>query len=188
MTFITFDTETTGLPRSFKCQADETTLKCWDGCRLVQIAWRVYNDHDSLISSQCRLVQPAGFEIPGDATAIHGISTESAMLHGAPIQDILAEFMEVVAGVDDLVAHNISFDDNVIRSEMIRCGMDLAMWETKTRVCTMLGNKHLFGGRWLKLAAMYARLVGPVPEHLRLHSADADCRLCADIYIRSKHL
>lgn len=55
-----------------------------------------------------------GVEIPAEAAAIHGISTEHARAHGRPAAEVVADVTNalhdaVVAGVP-LVGHNIKFD------------------------------------------------------------------------------
>jgi hypothetical protein len=37
-------------------------------------------------------------------------------------------------------------------------------------------------GKWPKLHVLYEQLCGPLPEDTRLHNADTDAHLCANIY------
>ncbi len=188
--FLVIDTETTGLPCSFKCKADVDNFSNWDTCRMVQIAWRVYNDSYETLAVRERLIVPNGFTIPDDATAIHGISTAFATDNGKQISDVLFELINDVKhfGVDTAIAHNMRFDDNVVASEMYRIGEAelVKVWKSLRKYCTMLNNAYRFGGTWPKLAALYQKVVGTIDPSTKLHSADDDCRLCAEIYIATR--
>lgn len=190
MTFLVFDTETTGLPNVYNVRATPNTLDNWMYCRLIQVAWRVYTYEDNqfnLVSSQSHLIRPDGFQIPEAATRIHGVTTAHAINNGVAIQTAIASLMADIElhNVDTLVAHNISFDDNVVLSEMHRLGLDTSKWEELDQYCTMRSNKHLFGGRWPKLNMLYNKLIGPISNSTQLHSADYDCQLCSEIYMHT---
>lgn len=188
MTFLVFDTETTGLPNVYNGRATPDTLKNWTNCRLVQVAWRIYTHSDdqfNLVASQSHLIKPDGFQIPADATRIHGITTADATNNGTDIQTVIEYLMADIEShnVYTLVAHNITFDDNVILSEMHRLNLDTTKWEELNQYCTMRNNKHRFGGRWPKLNMLYTKLIGPIANSAQLHSADYDCQLCAEVYM-----
>ncbi len=187
MSFLVFDTETTGLPESFNVEAGPLTLDNWDHCRMVQIAWRIYNADNELLIEQCHLVKPVGFDIPLSSTAIHKITTELAEQQGLSIDEVFTHlFMNIhLYGVKRIVAHNIKFDDNVVLSELYRSGNDdlVSVWRSLKKHCTMIAGKSLFGGRWPKLHMLYTKMVGPIHNMNALHDAAEDCRLCAEIYI-----
>ena len=186
MPFIVFDTETTGLPYIFNRKANPSTLANWDSCRLVQIAWMIFNDEMQLMSNQCHLIIPDGFVIPQQATAIHNITTERATENGIPIVELLNLLKTDIRhyNVDTIVAHNIDFDNNVILSEMFRSGVSVVLWRSLNQYCTMRSNIKQCGGRFPKLNVLYTKMIGPIDESITLHSADSDCRLCAEIYIK----
>ena len=52
--FLTFDTETTGLPKNFK--ADVSDSENWP--RLVQLAWQLNDQTGKLISNKSIIVKP----------------------------------------------------------------------------------------------------------------------------------
>ncbi len=70
--YLFFDTETTGLPQNWK--APVTDLNNWP--RMIQIAWILCDDKGNRIESDDFIIKPENFEIPKDASTIHGISTE----------------------------------------------------------------------------------------------------------------
>ena len=69
---LIFDTESTGLPIGGLGAEPEETYK-WKTCRLVQIAWLLY-DGSNLISQECYTVKPDGWVVSNDATDLHGIT------------------------------------------------------------------------------------------------------------------
>ncbi len=180
MTFLVFDTETTGLPKRYNLNVARN-LSNWDFCRLVQIAWMIFDDDNQLLISECKLVIPDGFTISQESMRIHGISTEQATEHGEPSKDVINEFMNGVNNVDIIVAHNMSFDADVITSELLRCDMDTSEWLSKKKYCTMKTNTGA-GCKYPKLCDLYKRLIGPIDDK-KLHTADVDCEMCAEIYI-----
>lgn len=187
MSFLVFDTETTGLPYDFNVGAGPLTLENWDHCRMVQIAWRIYSVDKELLEHQMHIIKPEGFTIPLSSTMIHKISTEAAIENGIDISDALDILFAAIDeyNVERVVAHNIKFDDNVILSELYRCRSDhlICIWRSLKKHCTMISNKSKFGGRWPKLDMLYTKLVGPIANMSILHDAAEDCRLCADIYL-----
>ena len=76
--YLIFDTETTGLPRSFKAPISD--VDNWP--RVVQLAWQLHADDGSLVEHKDFLIKPDGFDIPYGSEQIHGISTELASKEG----------------------------------------------------------------------------------------------------------
>lgn len=158
------------------------------------------------IAKACYIIRPDGFTIPEDVVRIHGISTERALAEGVPLLEVLAEFADDMSryGVDTAVAHNMAFDDSVLLAELYRAAASAAsaasasasetcdvtikdlidVWTTRKKRCTMRMGARLDGanGKWPKLHVLYEQLCGPLPDDTRLHNADTDARLCADIY------
>jgi DNA polymerase III epsilon subunit-like protein len=84
-TVLLFDCETTGLPtRSVKGYFAPPDF---GSMHLVQLAAMLYdiNTHDAL-DLVCDLVKPDVFEIPEDATRIHGITMTRATEEGEELQ------------------------------------------------------------------------------------------------------
>lgn len=182
---IVIDTETTGLPPK---GVPTQCLSKWDGCRIVQIAWQLHDSDGKLVAARSWIVNPSGDCVfsPG-AVNIHGISKERAQAEGVDIRVVWQALMDDLRVTNKLVAHNMSFDDSVITTEIMRMGdMELLKeWGSKERHCTMLMGTER-GKRWPKLMALYERTIGPIGEEVqsRLHDARTDVSLCADIYFR----
>jgi DNA polymerase III epsilon subunit-like protein len=111
-----FDTETTGLPKSWEAKISE--VDNWP--RIVQLAYSLYKPDGTLVQEFNHIVKPDGFEIPEEATEVHGISTEQALEAGEPIADVIKKFIEAYNVSGALVAHNMQYDYKVLGAEMIR--------------------------------------------------------------------
>lgn len=117
VTFVVFDTETTG----FSPARD----------RIVEIA-AVRFRNGKVLGEKKWLINP-GRSIPGWATRVHGISTE--MVRDEPaFKDVYAEFVDFI-GDSVLIAHNARFDIRFLSQEVRRAGCDLP----KNQVIDSLG-------------------------------------------------
>ena len=181
-----FDTETIGLPADYK--APSSDLENWP--RAIQIAWVVADEDGNVIKSQSRVIKPDGFEIPEAATEIHGITTEMALAEGVSLHDVVQEFIDDLQGKMP-VAHNISFDRRILGAELIRCGFDDVIGETKG-VCTMTSSVGYCklpsrrGYKWPTLSELHHKLFGETFEGA--HDALVDVRACARCFFELKRL
>jgi DNA polymerase III epsilon subunit-like protein len=118
MRVLVFDTETTGLPSTRIINPD--TLDLWP--HIVQFSYLIYdtdlNDiietHDSIIKVGEHII------IPEDSIQFHGITNEISNLKGVAIENILNKFFKHLQTVDQLVGHNVSFDINMVKVELLR--------------------------------------------------------------------
>lgn len=117
--YLIFDTETTGLPRSWSAPITDTDN--WPRC--IQIAWQLHDEMGNLIEHQDYLVKPEGFNIPYDAERIHGISTELAMEQGISLQEVLEKFNIALSKTKYIVGQNVGFDVNIMGCEFYRGGI-----------------------------------------------------------------
>jgi len=130
--YLFFDTETTGKVKNWK--APVTDLDNWP--RITQIAWQVYDEDGNLLREFCSLIKPDGWEIPDEEFfRENNMSTERCEREGVPLGEILKDFIEQANGAKHLIAHNINFDDSVVRAEMIRSGLE--MNSEINKICTM---------------------------------------------------
>lgn len=105
-----FDTETTGVTeRSAKWDEDFN-----DYPHIVQLSWifgcKVEN----------HIIRPEGWEIPEEATKIHGITTEYAIEHGVPFALVVDMFVTDCLEAGLICAHNIHFDTSIIKANILR--------------------------------------------------------------------
>jgi DNA polymerase-3 subunit alpha len=174
--YLIFDTETTGLPKSY--DAPITDLDNWP--RLVQIAWQLHDDMGVIIEHQDFLIKPEGFNIPFTSQNIHGISTELALAEGQDLAEVLQIFNKTLQKADFVVGHNISFDINVTGAEFLRKNIDtkltdIDILDTATEktalLCQLPGGR---GGRYKlpKLGELYKHLFNE--DFAEAHNATAD--------------
>ncbi len=121
--YLIFDTETTGLPRSWAAPITDTDN--WPRC--IQIAWQLHDDMGKIIEHQDYLIQPEGFNIPYDAEKIHGISTELAQNQGIELKEVLERFNISLSKAKFIVGQNLGFDVNIMGCEFHRMGISSAM-------------------------------------------------------------
>jgi DNA polymerase III subunit epsilon len=106
----------------------ETTSADPESARLVT-ACISYVDGAGKIPPESRdwLIDP-GCEIPADATAVHGITTEHAREHGVQppgaVRDIAGELLRSAAAGIPLIAYNAPYDFTVLDRESRRHGLD----------------------------------------------------------------
>ncbi|CAM4023479.1 MULTISPECIES: DNA polymerase III subunit alpha [Flavobacterium] len=144
--YLIFDTETTGLPRSWSAPITDTDN--WPRC--IQIAWQLHDEMGNLVEHQDYLVKPEGFNIPYDAERIHGISTELAAEQGISLLEVLEKFNIALSKAKYVVGQNVAFDVNIMGCEFHRMnvGSDMAnmpVLDTCTEVTAEL--LKLPGGR-----------------------------------------
>jgi DNA polymerase III epsilon subunit-like protein len=157
--YLFFDTETTGLPRSWN--APVTALDNWP--RLVQLAYMAFDREGVSISSVDCLVKPQGFTIPAESARIHGITTERALKEGRELGVVLKEFKALLDQAQYLVAHNMSFDEKIVGAEFLRNGLP-EIPVSKQKICTMHGSTEYCaipgprGYKWPKLIELHSKL------------------------------
>lgn len=178
MSYIAWDTETTGLPpKGFRERATKDNIHAFDGCRMVSIAFVKFDADGNEIDAQHIIVKPDDFTV--GATHIHGITHEHALEHGVPFDEVYDHFVKVSSDCTALVAHNSEFDENVLFSECYRRGKSLEPFKKISFVCTL----KLVTERFLKpkkLFIIYNELTGKTLENA--HNALADSRACGIIY------
>jgi DNA polymerase III epsilon subunit-like protein len=117
MRILVFDTETTGLPQSKIINPD--TLNLWP--HIVQFSYVTYDtDKNDFVCSSDTIVKFNKIIIPEDSIKIHGITNEISQTNGININVILTEFISHLSNTDLLVGHNISFDINMVKVELLR--------------------------------------------------------------------
>ena len=125
MFVLIFDTETTGLPPKIKTKpldlnSTNDLLDTWP--YIVQLSYIVYNTElCKIVCQKDWIIQlPPEIEIPLEASKIHGITTEISRNQGINIPIALDSFMRDWEIADLIVAHNMSFDLNMIKTELVR--------------------------------------------------------------------
>jgi len=176
MIHLIFDTETTGLPKDWS--APTSDIDNWP--RLVQLSTVLTNGHDKV--EYDFIIRPDGFEIPKEASDIHGVTTERAKKEGLGLGFVLGLFKVFVKSSDVIVAHNLDFDRKIVGAELHRLGSGVefeALLATKKVYCTM--KKSISGNdKWPKLIELYQRLFNE--DFGDAHNALGDARACERCY------
>lgn len=162
MVYLFFDTETTGLPKRY--DAPSSDLENWS-CRLVQLSWLMEDDSKTLLSQGDLIIKPDGFEIPKQASDVHGITTEMALEKGVDLKKAIYYFLGACKMADIIVGHNVNYDMHVVGAELIRsCGKDYI--EKFPTADTMLASIDLckipgkYGFKYPRLMELYNVLFG----------------------------
>ena len=185
--YLFFDTETTGLPKSWK--APVTELNNWP--RLVQLAYLFYDNNGNKIMGGDFIIKPEGFIIPKEVSRIHGISNERALEEGVPLRDVLIGFQKLIDESEYLVAHNMSFDEKIVGAEFLRMKM-LDGIARKRRICTMQSSTNFcalpgqYGFKWPTLHELHYKLFQSGFEEA--HNAAADIMATSKCFWELKRL
>lgn len=190
------DTETTGLP--LNDNLPYTDLKNWP--YLVQVALIIEDDNYGILAKRNIILKPDGYTIPESATKIHGISNERAVKNGED-RDKVISFLDLALYKSDIIiGHNVSFDLNVIKSEIIRIkGIENALFEKKKHIVidTMKMGSNIckipylsfhtrlsMPNKYPKLDELYYKLFN---KHFNnQHDAMADVQAAYDCYYELK--
>lgn len=184
--FLIFDTETTGLP--LRDDAPLSDLDNWP--RAVQIAWQLHDAQGALVEAGNHVIRPDGFDIPFNASKVHGISTEVARHYGVPLAEALEEFSAAVKKADFLVGHNLDFDNKILGAEYLRLEQEnlladksvLDTGEDTREYCQLPGGR---GGRFKmpRLEELYEILFGE--KFAEAHNAAADVEATARAFFEA---
>lgn len=134
-TALFYDTETTGLPLFSEPSEDPRQP------HIVQLAACLVDlDKRETISSMDVIVEPDGWEIPAEVSAIHGITTEFAQAHGVSESMAVGMFMSLWDRSQLRIAHNESFDARILRIALMRYEDPEAAdtWKAGNAECTQI--------------------------------------------------
>ena len=180
-----FDVETTGLPNNHN--APYTDVRNWP--RIVSICW-VVDSGGTTMDEFYSIVRPEGFVIPPDSSRIHGITTSQAEAEGVSLESVFAKLNSALSSLNmrRLVAHNMSFDKNVLLCELhrknhplipsVRSICTVCTKESSTDYCAIPGRygRH----KWPTLEELYRKLFGSSPEGQ--HNAKFDVAATRNCY------
>lgn len=161
------DTETTGIPeRSWKWDEDYAQYP-----HVVQLAWM----HGCKVESH--VIRPDGWEIPEEATNVHGITTDFALACGEPFAAVVDRFIQDCHDAGLICGHNIHFDTAIIKANILRelgreyydaNDVESALYKGK-RIDTMRPTM-----KWVDARTQNGRLKFPTLSELYAHCFDGD--------------
>lgn len=175
MRVLIFDTETTGLieNRTVKIDKLPEVIEFY-GCVVDLETGEIERELDTLVS-------PKG-PITDEITKITTIDAET--VKGAPdFASVAPKIKELIQGSNIIIAHNLSFDIEMVDIEFDRLG-DRIEWPGE-KICTVEQTVHLKGFR-LSLSALHEHLFGEA--FAGAHRAKVDVmalvRVCVELYKR----
>lgn len=102
----------------------ETTGVDVETARIVTAFFGALDAEGNVIDAHNWMVRPDGYEIPEEATAVHGISTERALAEGSHPSDVMLDICEKLDDAGKrgfpLCGHNLSYDLTVLDRELPR--------------------------------------------------------------------
>lgn len=187
MSYLIFDTETTGKPIDYK--APMSRVDNWP--RVIQLAFNVYSESGELISAYSYLIKPDGWEVPKEKFWIdNGFTTEGNEASGIPIAQALTSFLNASIDCHTMVAHNMAFDYPILGAEMIRA--KISSHNKLDRLCTMelgtdfckLPGSYRGKYKWPNLTELHTKLFGTAFDGA--HDAGSDVAACAKCFFGLK--
>lgn len=99
------------------------------------------DEKQNVISQDCRLITPDGLVIPEEKFwQDNGYSTQKNAEEGVSLDWVFDDFIDCLEKSKAIVAHNMSFDYNVVGAEMIRYKRSGPKLE---KICTMKSSIDL---------------------------------------------
>jgi DNA polymerase III epsilon subunit-like protein len=188
MGYIAWDTETSGRPPKNVDQVTPETYHLFSGCRMASIAAVQFSLHGREIESLHSIVYPDGYvlgshsEDTQGATHIHKITHSHALCNGLPFIQVYKKFIDFIekSRCTTLVAHNASFDKNVLFSECYRYGLSTKPFESLNFVCSLdMAKMSYLDTPDNKCQTLFKHITG---EGFNAHDALEDSRACGVIY------
>lgn len=178
-----FDTETTGLVRNRTLKLDALP-ECIEfyACVCDLKKGKIIKEYDTLIKPQKALSDTPALGDRKTITQITGITNE--MLKDAlPFKDHAKAIIKILSAAPIVIAHNASFDKDMIEIELERCGIKDFKWPRL--VCTVEQTIAMKGYR-LSMNALHQELFGE--PFTGAHRAKADVaallRCAVELYKR----
>jgi len=139
MKLLVYDTETDGLPPKGERFVNKGNLEHWP--HIVQFSYVIYDtDSNKLVKTFDSIIKlPPGVIISEENYSFHHISNKMSETKGKDVNVVLREFLTDCAKVDMLVGHNINFDYNMVKAEIMRNQAAYSAEDSK-----MLANKRMY--------------------------------------------
>lgn len=170
---LVFDTETTGLI-SFKIPLSDESQP-----RILSIAAILCDDEGNITERLDTLIHHPGLDIPEFITKINGITQADCEQRGTTIDAALHKYNDMKGRSHTRVAHNLSFDKQMIARETMALGLEHQPYHGES-FCTVKMCKTI--GLPGKLDAAYMALFDRELENA--HTAMGDVLACKEIFFK----
>jgi DNA polymerase III epsilon subunit-like protein len=200
MKIIVYDTETTGLPKKTSkpvCIEEEHNYP-----HIVQFSYIVYDSEtDLLLKIYDNIIKiPEHVVISPESINLHHITREIMTEQGLHISNALGEFLEDCMNSDIIVGHNISFDNTMVKIELLRnmscfnessvemftkCDKFYCTMKNTIDLCaikTSYKNSTKTYNKFPKLIELYTHLFAKTPS--KLHNSLNDVVLCLQCFCK----
>ena len=197
MKVIVFYTETTGLPTDYKSSFTDSYK--WP--HIIQLAYIVFDtETKEILDYSDKIIRlDESVEISPESIAVHKITRERSQNEGIPMKEALKCFIEWLNEVDTIIAHNISFDKNMVIVEshrnQIKNGLcfyrngkpikEFCTMKNTINICKIPAVNKKTGETYNKfptLTELHRHLFGIAPKGT--HNAIADVMICLRSYIK----
>ena len=189
---IAVDTETTGLPKKDKGRPyNYKNLEHFGSSRIVSISWILLDETNTIIEKKTYYIKPDNFVVSEGSIKIHGLTTEFLNKNGVSIHEMLLHLNSIFLqkNITDIIAHNINFDINILKSELYRYKYSLTLEEIRdiSLYCTMFkAQKAMKVSKWPKLAEAYRFFYNE--DITNAHDAEFDTLYCYKVYYKLQQL
>jgi DNA polymerase III subunit epsilon len=175
---IVIDTETSGLFRHRDESGGVVPSDDPSQPHLAELAIIFVDEELQIERTYSGYVKPDGWEMPPEATAVNGLTTEFLLESGKPVDEVLDVFVAAIEEGRIVVAFNAQHDLRAVRGALRRAGRD-DLFERTPNICLMRAFAKRFGGKWLKLSAAMEHFGFKAAAE---HEALADAGAALDIY------
>ncbi|MBW7954401.1 3'-5' exonuclease [Candidatus Gracilibacteria bacterium] len=184
MKIFVFDTETTGF-----INKKDTSLDVQP--HIVQFAGiygELNNGKWTEIKRINQFINPK-IPIPYDASLVHHIY-DIDVKNSPIIKDFIKQFLEIINLVDVVVGHNIEYDEDILKIELKRLGLEFlykpkqvfCTMKTTVDFCALKGNGERF--KYPKLGELYKKLFGEyfIGAHDAIVDVEATLKVFLELY------
>ena len=181
-----YDVETTGLPIRINRRLNYNNLESFNNCRLVSISWIITDNINNIIEKGTYYVKPDNFEVSQQSINIHGLTNQFLDENGESIHNIIDLIKNIFTEkyeIIKIVSHNIDFDINVLKSELVRYNYSdlLIKINDIETYCTMLKSQSVMRvNKWPKLSEAYRYFYDE--DITNAHQAEYDTLYCYKIF------
>jgi len=195
-TILVFDTETTGLP-------NKKNIELIYQPYIVQFSYIIFNVTTEKVEKVIdRIIKlPENIIIPECCTEIHKINNKMCEKQGVDLLDLLNQFYEDLLIVDLCVAHNVSFDLFMIKTELIRlkelnknidrqlrylnrCDKFYCTMKNSIQLCNIPIRPNSLYLKYPKLIELYNKLFGELDPSIQLHNSLIDVYVCLKCFYK----
>lgn len=130
--YLIFDCSAIDKPKNWKAPFSDTFA--WP--RMIHLSWIILDKELKPIDDYDHIIQPEGFGFSEQIENRCKIDEEDIATKGAPLEAVLKGFNESLQEVEYVLAHNLTFNENVLAAEYLRKGISHDLFK-KERFCLM---------------------------------------------------